>query len=55
MAILTKEAVDPVSVTVSVPKSSADSVVIREAATRTRLCSIRQEAALTDLSMLKGH
>ena len=31
------------SVTVSVPKSSSDSVVIREAATRTRVCSIRQE------------
>jgi hypothetical protein len=43
MASLNSCGVQPVSVTVSVPKSSADSVVIREAATRTRLCTIRQE------------
>ena len=44
MGLLNQEAPQqPLSVTVSVPKSSADSVVMREAATRTRVSSIRQE------------
>jgi hypothetical protein len=42
MGVLNQEAPQPLSVTVSVPKSSADSVVLREAATRTRVASVRQ-------------
>lgn len=43
MSLLNSEGPQPLSVTVSVPKSSADSVVLREAATRTRVCCIRQD------------
>jgi hypothetical protein len=49
MGVLNQEAPQPLSVTVSVPKSSADSVVLREAATRTRVASIRQEEDIKEI------
>jgi len=41
MTELNKESAHPLSVSVSVPRSSMESVIIREAATRTRVSSVR--------------
>ena len=41
MAVMNQESPAPLAVTVSVPRSSLDSVVLREAATRTRVGSFR--------------
>ena len=41
MAVMNQESPNPLLVTVSVPRSSLDSVVLRESATRTRVASFR--------------
>ena len=41
MSVMNQESASPLAITVSVPRCSTDSVVLREAATRTRVASFR--------------